>query len=687
MINDNQTNLEIKIIRAIAARRGHIELAKHTSLNNYNFEKLEGKNPSPDLSFLYLNLLHEHKNIFNKRSKELNDFRDKRVKGLISIIADNEFWDNVYTPIVKDIDILNKKNDFIINTSYISKKNCEREKSIIFRLIYFIYGGNPYSYEILGIKKSEDEIVVLQKIKKAILFETAILNNKIRDALLYIGYVGKSNNFFSSSKFEEINKYLLYVSELLTECFSLLDSLCKLYSGNELMFDEDIINLWGGSKKAFYNERINEKSVLHRVSHENFGYGIDDTKIWLSKRNAIGSNSFIFEERISNIKYEAVFYDKFGAVYNSIDKAPNTALEEKSDNWLNFKDKTNPLIKIIGIGGAGTNIINYPYQHKYSYEFLSVLTHAHQDEPIIFKDNIDKLIIGNVIKEAGSGSNPIVGRRAALQSAEEIKKSLINVDMLFLVAGLGSGTGNGALPIIASIARDLGILTLCIATTPFKFEGNKRQLLANKAIQELITNSHSIFCVDNNFATQNTNKMTINDAMNKLDFQIHEYISSITQAVLEPSLINIDLEDLKIVFREAGLSTVINVKSSEKYRSKDICLKIEKEISVSNLNIKKAKAMLIKVSSANQSLDEYNEIFDYCQNLLEDTSSTLISCIHQDDGLKDELNISLIITGIPNSYNKPTPDPNLENLEDINENKPNESAYLDVPTFLRKQVD
>ncbi len=110
-------------------------------MNNYNFEKLEGKNPSRNLSFLYFNLLQAHKDIFNKRSKELNDFKDKRIKALISIIADNDFWDKVYTPIVKDLDNLNKKMILLLIHHIYPKKKLRKRKINYLQINIFLYMG------------------------------------------------------------------------------------------------------------------------------------------------------------------------------------------------------------------------------------------------------------------------------------------------------------------------------------------------------------------------------------------------------------------------------------------------------------------------------------------------------------------------------------------------------------------
>ncbi|HEY8655459.1 MAG TPA: cell division protein FtsZ [Candidatus Limnocylindria bacterium] len=210
------------------------------------------------------------------------------------------------------------------------------------------------------------------------------------------------------------------------------------------------------------------------------------------------------------------------------------------------------LIKVVGIGGGGSNAVNRMIRAELmGVEFISVNTDA---QALLLSDAPHKLRIGDKItKGLGAGADPTVGRKAAEDDSEKLYEALKEADMIFVTAGMGGGTGTGAAPVIAEIAKDIGALTVAVVTKPFAFEGAKRRLLAEQGIQELVDKVDTLITIPNDRLLQVAEKKTtMVDAFRIVDDVLRQGVQGISDLITVPGLINLDFADVKTIMTNAG---------------------------------------------------------------------------------------------------------------------------------------
>jgi len=210
------------------------------------------------------------------------------------------------------------------------------------------------------------------------------------------------------------------------------------------------------------------------------------------------------------------------------------------------------LIKVVGIGGGGSNAVNRMIRAELlGVEFIAVNTDA---QALLLSDAPHKLRIGDkVTKGLGSGADPTVGRKAAEDDSEKLYEALKEADMVFVTAGMGGGTGTGAAPIIAEIAKDVGALTVAVVTKPFSFEGAKRRLLAEQGIAELVDKVDTLITIPNDRLLQVVEKKTsMVDAFRIVDDVLRQGVQGISDLITVPGLINLDFADVKTIMTNAG---------------------------------------------------------------------------------------------------------------------------------------
>jgi cell division protein FtsZ len=210
------------------------------------------------------------------------------------------------------------------------------------------------------------------------------------------------------------------------------------------------------------------------------------------------------------------------------------------------------LIKVVGIGGGGSNAVNRMIRAELlGVEFIAVNTDA---QALLLSDAPHKLRIGDkVTKGLGSGADPVVGRKAAEDDSEKLYEALKEADMVFVTAGMGGGTGTGAAPIIAEIAKDVGALTVAVVTKPFSFEGAKRRLLAEQGIAELVDKVDTLITIPNDRLLQVVEKKTsMVDAFRIVDDVLRQGVQGISDLITVPGLINLDFADVKTIMTNAG---------------------------------------------------------------------------------------------------------------------------------------
>jgi len=210
------------------------------------------------------------------------------------------------------------------------------------------------------------------------------------------------------------------------------------------------------------------------------------------------------------------------------------------------------LIKVVGVGGGGSNAVNRMIRAELmGVEFISVNTDA---QALLLSDAPHKIRIGDKITRGlGAGADPSVGRKSAEDDSEKLYEALKEADMIFITAGMGGGTGTGAAPIIAEIAKDIGALTVAVVTKPFQFEGAKRRLLAEQGIQELVDKVDTLITIPNDRLLQVVEKKTsMVDAFRIVDDVLRQGVQGISDLITVPGLINLDFADVKTIMTNAG---------------------------------------------------------------------------------------------------------------------------------------
>ena len=301
-------------------------------------------------------------------------------------------------------------------------------------------------------------------------------------------------------------------------------------------------------------------------------------------------------------------------------------------------------IKVIGVGGAGNNVVNRMVKSgTQGVEFIAVNT----DRQALSVSNADqKIQIGEKItKGQGAGSDPDIGKRAAEESRNNIAKAMENADMVFITAGMGGGTGTGAGPTVAEIARESGCLTVGVVTKPFKFEGKKRMDQANSGIQELLTKVDSLLIIPNDrlkFATDQ--KITLANAFEIADDVLQQAVSSISDLIKNTGFINLDFADVTCIMKDAGFAHMGVGHAAGKGKAEDAA-RMAVSSPLMETSINGARGVLINISGSE---DMTLEDVESAANLVQEAAhpdANIIFGASFDPELQDEIRVTVIATG------------------------------------------
>ncbi len=341
------------------------------------------------------------------------------------------------------------------------------------------------------------------------------------------------------------------------------------------------------------------------------------------------------------------------------------------------------VIRVIGVGGGGSNAVNRMIDEQVQgVEFIAVNT----DVQVLALSKAEKKVqIGaRTTGGLGAGSHPEVGKKSAEESKEELKKIIEGTDLLFITAGMGGGTGTGASPVIASIAKELGILTVAVVTKPFGFEGRHRMEVAEEGIKELSPNVDTIITISNDkLLTLIDKKTPLNDAFKLADNVLLFAVKSISDLITVPGVINVDFADVKTTLEEAGTAWLgLGVGHGE-----DRAVNAAKSALKSPLlefSIDGATRLLLNVTGgSNMTLYEINEAVNYIKDYASDEANTIFGTAI-DDTLEDEIRISVIAAGfdkksLSGTHSTVKKHKKLPKLEDI------DSGDIEIPAFLRRK--
>jgi len=360
-------------------------------------------------------------------------------------------------------------------------------------------------------------------------------------------------------------------------------------------------------------------------------------------------------------------------------------------------------IKVVGVGGAGCAIISRLMESGLKgVNFLAINTDI---QALNCTSAHKRLWIGRSITHGlGTGMNPELGEKAAEKNKEEITKSLKGTDLLFIISGFGGGTGTGATPVIAEIARKLGILTVSIVTKPFSFEGQQRKIIAEEGLKKLIPYVDTRVILNNDRAFQLIDKNTpILDAFNVVDEIIKSTIRGVYEVITKPGLINVDFSDIKAILKNSGRA-LIGVGEGEGEERSLHAVKEALENPLLDLQVKKAeKILFIIFGGKNLVVSEINSVAEEIKKIYAENAKIIFSTVI-DQSFNQKIKIVVLATGLTIDFEKEksTQEDVLKSEEKTSEEKKTKSEKkekkiitkmpeitiedeLEIPTFIRKK--
>jgi cell division protein FtsZ len=312
------------------------------------------------------------------------------------------------------------------------------------------------------------------------------------------------------------------------------------------------------------------------------------------------------------------------------------------------------LIKVIGIGGGGSNAVNRMIRAEMmGVEFIAVNTDA---QALLQSDAPHKIRIGDKITRGlGAGADPAIGQRAAEEDSEKIYEALKDADMIFITAGMGGGTGSGAAHVVAEIAKDLGALTVAVVTKPFSFEGARRKLVAEQYTETLKDKVDTLITIPNDRLREVVDKKTsILDAFRVVDDVLRQGVQGISDLITVPGLINLDFADVKTIMREAGSSMMgIGIGTGENRAVEAARAAVMSPLL--EINIQGARGILFNVTGGSDlGLFEVNEAAEVIKEAADPEANIIFGTVI-DDRMRDEVKVTVIATGFDAARSRPKP--------------------------------
>ncbi len=387
----------------------------------------------------------------------------------------------------------------------------------------------------------------------------------------------------------------------------------------------------------------------------------------------------------------------------------------------------SPVIKVIGVGGGGGNAVNHMVKSNIEgVEFICANTDA-QALKSIGARTILQLGTG-VTKGLGAGANPEVGRQAALEDRERIAEVLQGTNMVFITTGMGGGTGTGAAPIIAEVAKEMGILTVAVVTRPFPFEGRKRMQIADEGIRLLSESVDSLITIPNEKLLTILGKdASLLSAFAKADDVLAGAVRGISDIIKRPGMINVDFADVRTVMSEMGMAMMGTGCASGPNRAREATEAAIRNPLLEDVNLQGARGILVNITAGpDLSLGEYSDVGSIIEAFASEHAMVKVGTVIDPD-MRDELHVTVVATGLGAKIEKPVkvidntmqtsqhvshqqqpaarqemPAVNYRDLDrpTVMRNQahagaqaaakmnPNDDLdYLDIPAFLRRQAD
>ncbi|UCD91356.1 MAG: cell division protein FtsZ [Desulfobacterales bacterium] len=349
-----------------------------------------------------------------------------------------------------------------------------------------------------------------------------------------------------------------------------------------------------------------------------------------------------------------------------------------------IENEKSAKIKVIGVGGAGGNAINNMIDSKLKgVKFIAANTDAQALE--ISKASV-KLQMGEKLTEGlGAGANPQIGKEAALENADAIRKALENSHMVFITAGFGGGTGTGAAPVIAEICKELDALTVAVVTKPFSFEGMKRAKQAEEGIEILKKVADTVITIPNDrlrgLASKNAKMI---DMFIKADEVLLHSVKGITDLITMPGLVNLDFADVKTTMSKAGMAIMgIGIASGEN-RSIEAAERAISHPLLEDISISGATGVLMNITSnSDLTMEEMTEASERIYSEVGEDADIIWGAVI-DDNIGEEMSVTVIATGIGSDSESTAKDQLRGKVRDVTPDDVTDAVDYDEPTFIRK---
>lgn len=380
------------------------------------------------------------------------------------------------------------------------------------------------------------------------------------------------------------------------------------------------------------------------------------------------------------------------------------------------KEADGAVIKVIGVGGCGGNAVEHMMTKNVSgVEFIC----ANTDMQALKKSNAEVVLqIGaDITKGLGAGAKPDIGREAALEDRDRIAEIIDGADMLFITAGMGGGTGTGAAPIIAEVAREMGILTVAVVTKPFAFEG-KRAKVAQEGLEELSQYVDSLIVIPNEKLMDVLGEdVTVVEAYRAANDVLHNAVSGIAEIINCPGLVNVDFADVRTVMSEMGMAMMGSAEASGADRARIAASQAVASPLLEDVNLANARGVLVNISaSSNFKMKEYYDVMNTIKEFTAEDATVIIGNV-MDESLGENLRVTMVATGLNGSTAKRQTKPEIKVVTSLRDGTTNQPIYnemvedepvvftsnsrraqveamknsgveeYDIPAFLRKQAD
>ena len=376
------------------------------------------------------------------------------------------------------------------------------------------------------------------------------------------------------------------------------------------------------------------------------------------------------------------------------------------------------VIKVVGVGGGGGNAVKHMIDNKIEgVDFICANTDAQALADIESKTVLQ--LGGDITKGLGAGANPDIGRAAAMEDRDRIADALRGADMVFITAGMGGGTGTGGAPVVAEVARELGILTVAVVTRPFPFEGKKRLSIAYEGVRELQQHVDSLITIPNEKLLEVLGKNTsLLDAFKEANDVLLGAVQGIADLIIRPGMINVDFADVRTVMSEMGMAMMGTGSAKGENRAREAAERAINSPLLDDIDLSGARGILVNITAGlDLSLGEFSEVGDTIEEFASEEATVVVGTVIDPD-MTDELKVTVVATGLGSEVaraplqvveakpaaqtQEPGLAPDYKELDQPAIRRRRAAAgnqatavaaeaggeeYFDIPAFLRRQAD